>query len=29
LPPNLSIDLENWKNRPSLVWIRDIYTKYR
>ena len=29
LPPNISIDLENWKNRPSLVWVRDTYTKYR
>jgi glutathione S-transferase len=29
LPPNFATDLENWKNRPSLNWVREMYAKYR
>jgi glutathione S-transferase len=29
LPPNFSIDLKNWEDRPSLNWVRDIYAQYR
>lgn len=29
LPPNLTTDLANWANRPSLNWVREIYAEYR
>jgi glutathione S-transferase len=29
VPPNLSVDLENWSERPSLEWVRRIYARYR
>ncbi len=29
VPPNISGDLERWKERPSLAWVRQMYARYR
>jgi glutathione S-transferase len=29
VPPNLAADLEDWKDRPSLGWVRQVYARYR
>jgi glutathione S-transferase len=28
-PPAMARDLENWKHRPSIAWVRAIYAKHR
>ena len=28
-PPRMAADVSNWEQRPSLQWVRDIYTKHR
>jgi glutathione S-transferase len=29
LPPPLQRDVERWRNRPSMTWVRRIYQQYR
>lgn len=29
LPPRVSADLEEWRDRPSMRWVREIYARYR